>query len=205
MFVPDSAHLLNNAAGGIGSGVVIGVSGVDPFQPGVRMEYTDEFVVGAEHEFRGGIILSGRYIDRRLKRVVEDEGGISVEQFNALAFNGGGLNYFIGNPNAKQDIFVNPNEIVFDQGILVPKSAQTAANLPAACRDSTGNPTPFVVYNQQTGIDASGGTGIIAGSACFPAVNTNTWTTAGGALLPDCTNIADSKVPGKCAAFGGEF
>src|SRR5207253_2164680 len=93
MFVPDSAHLLNNAAGGIGSGVVIGVSGFEPFQPGVRMEYTDEFVVGAEHEFRGGIILSGRYIDRRLKRVVEDEGGISVEQFNALAFNGGGLNY----------------------------------------------------------------------------------------------------------------
>src|SRR6184192_1288743 len=205
MFVPDSAHLLNNAAGGIGSGVVIGVSGFEPFQPGVRMEYTDEFVVGAEHEFRGGIILSGRYIDRRLKRVVEDEGGISVEQFNALAFNGGGLNYFIGNPNSKQDIFVNPNEIVFDQGILVPKSAQTAANLPAACRDSTGNPTPFVVYNQQTGIDASGGTGIIAGSACFPAVNTNTWTDASGNLLPDCTNLADSKVPGKCASFGGEF
>ena len=104
---------------------------------------------------------------------------------------------------------MNPNEIVFDQGILVPKSAQTAANLPAACRDSHGQPTPFVVYNQQTGIDASGGTGVIAGSACFPAVNTSTWTVQASpgvfALLPDCTNVADSKVPGKCASFGGEF
>src|SRR5260370_4395267 len=44
-----------------------------------------------------------------------------------------------------------------------------------------------------------------AGSAWVPAVNTNPWTTAGGALLPDCPNLADSKVPGKCAAFGGEF
>src|SRR5205823_3079728 len=205
MFKPSSATLLNSASGGIGNAVTVGLSGGEPFQPGIRMEYTDEYVAGFQHEFRGGIVASVRYIDRRLKRVIEDQGGISVEQFNALAFNGGGLNYFIGNPNAKQDIFVNPNEIVFDQGILVPKSAQTAANLPAACRDSTGNPTPFVVYNQQTGIDASGGTGIIAGSACFPAVNTNTWTDASGNLLPDCTNLADSKVPGKCASFGGEF
>ncbi len=204
-FQPDSAHLLNNATGGIPISAGKLVSGGEPFAPGTRMEYTDEFLVGYDHEFRGGIVASVRYIDRRLKRVIEDQGGISVEQFNALAFNGGGLNYFIGNPNAKQDIFVNPNEIVFDQGILVPKSAQTAANLPAACRDSMGNPTPFVVYNQQTGIDASGGTGIIAGSACFPAVNTNTWTDASGNLLPDCTNLADSKVPGKCASFGGEF
>jgi hypothetical protein len=92
MFVPDAAHLLNRASRGIGSAVRIGISGITPFQPGVRMEYTDEFVVGAQHEFRGGIIVSARYIDRRLKRVIEDEGGISVEQFNALANNGGALN-----------------------------------------------------------------------------------------------------------------
>jgi len=91
----------------------IAISGGEPFAPGTRMEYTDEWVVGAEHQFRGGIIASARYIDRRLKRVIEDQGGISVEQFNALAANGGGLNYFIGNPNAKQDIFVNPNEQTF--------------------------------------------------------------------------------------------
>ena len=175
LFVPDAAHLLNNASGGIGSGVVIGVSGITPFQPGVRMEYTDEFVVGAQHEFRGGIIASVRYIDRRLKRVIEDEGGISVEQFNALAFNGGGLNYFIGNPNSKSDIFVNPNEVTY-QG----------STLPAACIDANGNPTPYVAP------DVANTFGTILGSACFPSVNMNPWTDASGNLLPG-------------ALFGGEF
>ena len=150
-------------------------------------------------------MASVRYIDRRMKRVVEDEGGISVEQFNALAANGGGLNYFIGNPNAKQDIFVNPNEIVFDQGVLVPASQQTTANLPAACIDSNGNPTPYVAWNQFDGYAAANGSVTPAGSACFPAVNTNTWTDASGKLLPDCTSLAQSKQPGQCAAFGGEF
>src|SRR5260370_3928963 len=114
-FIPDSAHLLNNATGGVPIAGGDLVSGGEPFAPGTRMEYTDEFLVGYDHEFRGGIVASVRYIDRRLKRVIEDQGGISVEQFNAL-LNGGhasGLNYVIGNPNAKQDIFVNPNEVVF--------------------------------------------------------------------------------------------
>jgi hypothetical protein len=229
MFVPDAAHLLNNATGGVGSGVVIGISGFEPFQPGVRMEYTDEFVVGAQHEFRGGIILSARYIDRRLKRVVEDEGGISVEQFNALAFNGGGLNYFIGNPNAKSDIFVNPNEQTFaavDNTTQVPcaalKGAQTglfncalatdeaspsAANaaalmalgFPGACIDKNNAATPFVAPNVANTF------GTVLGSACFPAVNTGTWTDSSGNLLPDCTSLAQSKQAGACAAFGGEF
>ncbi len=112
-FVGDSAHLLNQANGGIpiASGALI--TGGEPFAPGTRMEYTDEFLVGYDRQFKGGIVASVRYIDRRLKRVIEDQGGISVEQFNALAANGGGLNYFIGNPNAAQDIFVNPNEQVF--------------------------------------------------------------------------------------------
>jgi Carboxypeptidase regulatory-like domain len=112
-FVPDATHLLNNASGGVARSVNVAQNGGEPFQQGTRMEYTDEFVVGAEHQFRGGIVASARYIDRRLKRVIEDQGGISVEQFNALAANGGGLNYFIGNPNSKSDIFTNPNEQVF--------------------------------------------------------------------------------------------
>jgi hypothetical protein len=204
-FVPDSAHLLNQASGGIPIPAGALVTGGEPFAPGSRMEYTDEFVVGYDREFRGGIVASVRYVDRRLKRVIEDQGGISVEQFNALAANGGGLNYFIGNPNAKQDIFVNPNEIVFDQGVLVPTAAQNASSLPAACIDANGNPTPFVAWNQFNGVAAANGSTTPAGSACFPAVNASTWTTAAGALLPDCTSLAQSKQPGACASFGGEF
>jgi Carboxypeptidase regulatory-like domain len=226
-FMGDSAHLLNQATNGIPVSAGALVTGGEPFAPGTRMEFTDEFLVGYDREFKGGIVASVRYIDRRLKRVIEDQGGISVEQFNALAFNGGGLNYSIGNPNAKQDIFVNPNEIVFSQGtqFIVPTDASgaalpltpanmgkyVAAGMPAACFDSFGFGTPFIAFNQQNGFAAANGGGI-AGSACFPAVNTNAWTDASGNQLPNavsdpakCTPLgAKGPVPG-CAYFGGEF
>src|SRR5882672_10600763 len=201
-FKPDAAHLLNQAAGGVGTAVNVGLSGGEPFQPGIRMEYTDEFVVGAQHELRNGIVLSARYIDRRLKRVIEDEGGISVEQFNALAANGGGLNYFIGNPNSKSDIFVNPNEQTFsavdetpspcaanngdplgtfDCALLAAKQDPSAGNaaalvalgFPTACIDSNNAPTPYVAPNVATSA------GQVLGSGCFPAVdsaNQSSWT-----------------------------
>jgi hypothetical protein len=219
-FVGDSAHLLNQATGGIPIPAGGLITGGEPFAPGTRMEYTDEFVVGYDREFRGGIVASVRYIDRRLKRVIEDQGGISVEQFNALASNGGGLNYFIGNPNAKQDIFVNPNEILFSQGTtfvrptdasgtplpLTPAnmSAYLAAGMPTGCFNSLGYGTPYIAYNQFNGFAAANGSTSPAGSACFPAVNTSTWTDASGNLLPDCKTLAQSK-GGTCAAFGGEF
>jgi hypothetical protein len=220
-FVPESANLLNLATGGIPIPAGGLFSGGEPFAPGTRMEYTDEFLVGYDREFKGGVVASVRYIDRRMKRVVEDEGGISVEEFNALAANGGGLNYFIGNPNAAQDIFVNPNEIVFSPGATFTPptgpggtplpltaanvAAYEAAGFPAACVDANGNPTPYVAYNQFSGYAAVTPGSPPAGSACFPGVNSNTWTTSTGALLPDCTSFKESQVPGACAAFGGEF
>jgi len=233
-FQPDQAHLLNQANGGIPIAAGTLVSGGEPFAPGTRMEYTDEFVVGYDHEFRGGIVASVRYIDRRMKRVVEDQGGISVEEFNS----GVPLSYFIGNPNAAQDIFVNPHETVFGAGTTVDSSTieaaidannanPTAANaaalvalgFPASCIDGNNFATPFVAFNQTDGVTAVNG-GSPAGSVCFPAVTTSTWSTPNPnfdktkpasetnpqfVLLPHCTNAADSKVAGKCASFGGEF
>jgi hypothetical protein len=176
-FVGDADHLLNKATGGIPLGVNVGVvSGGEPFVPGIRMEYNDELTVGAEHEFRGGIVLSARYIDRRLKRVVEDEVGQSVEQLTALAFNGGSYSYVIGNPSKKQDIFVNPNEITWAPG----------AATPAGCFDSNGNETPFVAPDMQNTF------GTIVGSACFPSTNLNPWTDSSGNVLAG-------------ALFGGEY
>jgi hypothetical protein len=202
-FVGDSAHLLNQAVGGVNKNAGFLSSGVnnEPFAQGSRMEFTDEFLVGYDREFKGGVVASVRYIDRRLKRVIEDQGGISVEQFNA----GAPLNYVIGNPNAKQDIFVNPNEIVFGQGTTITNlaSVSNGGQIPNACFDTNGNLTPLLALNQFTGFAAVTG-GAPAGSACFPAVNTNTWTNASGKLLPDCTSLAQSKT-GTCAAFGGEF
>jgi hypothetical protein len=246
-FQPDSAHLLNNANGGvpINAGSLVSGPG-EAFAAGTRMEYTDEFLVGYDHEFRGGIVASVRYIDRRLKRVIEDQGGISVEEFNS----GVPLTYVIGNPNAAQDIFVNPNETLFGLGTTVDQTgieaaidanngdptscagqpvgcvtrqqsaqALVAMGFPAACIDSNNYATPFVAFNQTNGVNAVTG-GPPAGSVCFPAVNGATWSTPNpnfdptkpasetnpkSVLLPSCTNNAQSKVPGACAAFGGEF
>ena len=67
-----------------------------------------------------------------------------------------------------------------------------------------GNPTPFVALNQFNGFAAANGSTSPAGSVCFPAVNTSTWTDASGNLLPDCTSESQAK-QGGCAEFGGEF
>jgi len=224
LFQPGSSTLLNLASGGVGNAVNVGLSGGEPFQPGIRMEYTDEYVAGFQHEFRNGIVFGVRYIDRRLKRVIEDEGGISVEQFNALASNGGGLNYFIGNPNSKSDIFVNPNEQTFkavdetqtpcaansgkslgafDCALLTAEQNPSAANaaalvalgFPSTCIDTHNAPTPYVAPNVGDTF------GNVLGSACFPAVNTGTWTDSSGNLLPTCAKFKDTG----CALFSGEF
>src|SRR5216684_5556681 len=84
-FVRAAANNLSHASPGAPASPFVLVNGAGAFVPGLRSEYTDEFVVGAEHQFRGGIVASVRYVDRRMKRVIEDEGGISVEEFNALA------------------------------------------------------------------------------------------------------------------------
>ncbi len=227
-FIGDSAHMLNNANGGIPISAGGLITGGEPFAPGTRMEFTDEFLVGYDREFKGGVVASVRYVDRRLKRVIEDQGGISVEQFNALAYNGGGLNYYIGNPNAKQDIFVNPNELIFSQGSfftpptdasgnvlpLTPanENAYLAAGMPSGCFNSFGFGTPFVTYNQFGGAAAVTPGSAPAGSACFPAVNTNAWTDASGNLLPNAVNSPATCSPqgakgfvAGCAYFGGEF
>jgi len=78
------------------------------------------------------------------------------------------------------------------------------AGFPAACFDSTGHGTPFFALNQFSGFAAVTPGAATNGSACFPAVNTNTWTDSSGNVLPDCTSLAQSKT-GTCAAFGSEF
>ena len=178
-FVPDAAHLLNNANGGVLVPASIEIqSGGEPFVPSTRFEYNDEFVVGAEHKFHGGFFVSARYIDRRMKRVIEDMVGQSVEQLTALAFNGGSYSYVIGNPGANFAHFVTPNEITWTPT----DPSNPNASAPAGCFDSMGNITPYTsgsMYNTF---------GVLQGAACFPAVNgqLNTSPTAlfGGEYYP---------------------
>jgi hypothetical protein len=167
-FNPGAQFILNNAVGGVPKNPsVTGISGnggTSPFVPGTRMEYNDEFVVGAEHEFRGGISASVRYIDRRIKRIIEDFTSVSIEQ-NLAGITGF---YAIGNPNALTDQVVNSKEFVFSKG------ATFSGPLPAECGGST---VPNALNLADT-------TGAILGSACFPAVD-SAGTLFGGEAMPD--------------------
>jgi hypothetical protein len=215
-FVPDAAHLLNNAAGGIASGVTISSTAGEPFVPGTKMEYNDEWVVGAEHKFHGGITASVRYINRNMMRVVEDMTGQSVEQISAT----GGYNYFIGNPSANLAVFVTPNEITWQPtptqvanynadlgkgGIAA--NAPYDLGTPGGCFDSNNNLTP---YNSGPMFDTFSH---LVGAACFPSVNSSSYST----LDPRCTAGALPGTPPTCPTgvtpwlpvagdlYGGEY
>ena len=182
----DPKNVLNNATGGIAINptVLLVQSGSSPFAPGTKMEYNDEFVVGAEHEFRGGITASVRYVDRRLKRVIEDFNAISIEQ--ALAGQSG--TYFVGNVGSKTDGTVNPDPVIF-----------TGHTLPSQCVDSNGVPTPFSALN------VTNTYGAVLGSVCYPSVNEpQTWSVPCGTPGTKGACLAGTFVIDPKALFGGE-
>ncbi len=93
---------------------VSGTTGVAPV-PGTKMAFQDEFAIGVQHEFDHGIVVGGRYIDRRLKRATEDSNAITMEQAVAGLFN---IPFILINPSADGDFFVNP-VFVNDPGGIV--------------------------------------------------------------------------------------
>lgn len=117
---PDQAHYIAQALitgtgnfPGEAGGRVSGGAPTTVF-PGTKQSFQDEYVVGIEHEFRGGIVVGGRYIDRRLKRIVEDLQPYTVEQY--LAGGDAFAGYTLSNVSATSDIFrsfscINPGEL----------------------------------------------------------------------------------------------
>jgi hypothetical protein len=151
--VLDAAHLLNRARGGINAPIFISEQSGESIVAGTKPQYEDEYVAGFEHEFRGGIVLSVRYIDRRLKRIVEDTGGVSPEA--ALA----GITqiYQIGNVSSRTDLFTNPIGHIFSNPNRLP--GQCDPNLVAEVSDIFGKTLGFVCF------EANGKNGQPAGSA----------------------------------------
>jgi hypothetical protein len=222
----DSKNVLNNVAGGVTKNPTASlVSTGQLFAPGTRMEYNDEFVVGAEHEFRGGITVSARYIDRRVKRIIEDFQSYSIEQDLAGASSG----YFIGNPGKNTDITVNPNPLVFSQGAKFTPTGipctSLAPNKPTGCTpgisyptgfasgcyDSNGVLTPINAQNVQTSLQAATTSNTaFLGTVCYPSVNEpTTWSVAnpkcGGSGQPACGTPGNPAfVVDPNAEFGGE-
>ncbi len=120
----DAAHLLSgNPAAGTLAGRSISFSGAgvpELIQAGTKLNLEEEFVGGIERQV-GGFVLSARYMDRRLTRIVEDMSGISVEAYNA------GINqaYAIGNPSPSADYFVNEQELAYTPGTTPPAACVT--------------------------------------------------------------------------------
>jgi hypothetical protein len=131
----SGAAVLNGAVGGTGSQPFVSFSSAEPIFPGTKMSYLDEFVVGAEHEFAGGIVLSGKFIRRDLKRIVEDTGGIAPEAANA----GIPQQFAITNVNKNTDIFTNPIEQTYATG-TDPVAAGCPLDLTGAITGTPGTP-----------------------------------------------------------------
>jgi hypothetical protein len=202
--IVDSAHILNNAPGtatlpGLSAPVFGSTESLEAIHTGTHLTYEDEYVMGYEHEFSHGVILSARYMHRSLRRIVEDEGGIPPEAANA----GITQQFTITNPHKTQDLYTNVVE--YDTTLQKPVTdgtsptgsafpGTTVANIPSQCiapgstLDAAGNlPTSDVpFFNFPTN---SFGQGIFDGqgnnAACFNASGLGVNNKPMGSVIPD--------------------
>jgi hypothetical protein len=110
----------------------------EAISPGTRSEYLDEYVVGFEHEFNSGVVFSTRYVDRRIRRIIEDNAPISPEAYQ----NGMNQFYTISNVSKNQDLFINVPQIDYVLGNAPTTCNATGNNLSiidAQATDSNGN------------------------------------------------------------------
>ena len=123
----DAAHLLsmNPAAGSVGSAISTSGGSPELIAGGTKLNYEEEFVGGIERALPGGFVLSARYMDRRLLRILEDMSGVSPEGAN------GGVvqNFLIGNPNSSADYFTNEQELAYTPGLPPGVSGSAACPL----------------------------------------------------------------------------
>jgi hypothetical protein len=97
------------------------------------MQYQDEFVAGFERELPHGVVFSARYLDRRLKRIVEDTAAVSPEGYIA----GIPQQYLIANVSKTTDIFHNLKPTIYASGATAPCGAAAPSLDPI--QDSLGN------------------------------------------------------------------
>jgi hypothetical protein len=148
------AGLLNSMPGtsGISARPTFSISDVNSVRSGTRMQYTDEWSAGFERDMGKGVIVGARYVDRRLKRVIEDIAGVSPEGFNA----GLTQNYFITNVNSTTDLFVNENPLQVAIGSVDTDASGviSPAELAAGCPAGSGAATDPVQDANGTNVGA---------------------------------------------------
>ena len=165
--VVDAAHLVCGARNGIPVDLLSGVCAVtvsaqdpsNPILPGTKLGYTNEHLIGFEQQLPHNLVLSVRYIDRRISRIIEDAAVVAPE---AAAFFG--QTYFIGNVNSKVDAAVNPISVKFTPTF---DADGNVTNVPGPCRSNPADPTSGDFVNGDLGVcyQALGKNGKPAGSS----------------------------------------
>ena len=153
--VVSSAANLCGAAGGLNCTANFAIT--DPFGvvvPGTKLGFSDEHTFGLEQQLPGNMVFSVRYIDRRIKRILEDAASVSPEANLA----GIGQVYYIGNTSRKLDAAVNLQPFKYAAGAPVPggclKDAQGAPVYTTSVADFTGRNLGNVCFGPR-GIDAN--------------------------------------------------
>jgi len=162
----DAAHFVSSAAGGSGGPPTVSAQDENEFiLPGTKLGFADEHTFGVEQQLKGNWVLSVRYIDRSLKRIIEDAAILSPEAANA----GIGQVYFIGNIRKNLDAGINLQPFLFTP-VFDPTGA-FILNTPAGCLTSPSGVTGIgpqpVFFNAPTD---PFGNAIAPGGVCFSGV-----------------------------------
>ena len=155
--VVDNAHLINGGGLPGGAGGSPNFAAQDPHNPilpGTKLGYAQEHLVGFERQLPGNLVVSVRYLDRQLKRIVEDAAVVPPEGYSFFA-----VTYFIGNVGSKIDAAVNIPEYTYSPGQPLP--AQCDPSLDAGFPTMPGGATS----PKGACFAANGANGAPAGSA----------------------------------------
>ncbi|MDQ5843790.1 MAG: TonB-dependent receptor, partial [Acidobacteriota bacterium] len=147
--VVSSASLLSGAANGVANALSIQVASPhNPILPGTKLGFAQEHVIGFEQQLPKNFVMSVRYQDRRLKRIVEDAAVVSPESISLF-----GQTYFIGNITSALDAANNLIGFTYTPGTAdVSKPAGCRAN-PGAAFNAVTNP---IVLDAGTVLDPYG-------------------------------------------------
>ena len=128
---PGSPQQNCRNAGFFPSGVSTSIQSATAILAGTKLGYSDEHLIGFEQQFSHNFVLSLRYQDRRIKRIVEDAALVAPESADFF-----GQAYFIGNINSTLDAATNPISRHFTPG----------GTPPAACDPNLVNSDLGVCY-----------------------------------------------------------
>ena len=147
----DAAHLLTGAAGSgnvPGAGTV-SASDLSAITAGTKLGFSDEHIIGFEQQLPRNFVLSVRYQDRRVKRIIEDAAVLSPEAANA----GVTQTYFIGNVGSRLDAATNLQPFLYAVGAAVPAGClQTVPGVPdfgTEVFDANGNSLGNVCFSSR--------------------------------------------------------